>query len=234
MGNSPGKNTGVCCHALLQGIFPTQGWNPSLLPCRRSLLHLSHCYSPFIPFFTPDSPLGNTPKSSPWSGRSRRMFPRTPSSFTKHKSLELPVLAAASWAWKILFKVEGTGWNFLGEGTLSKPRNRRKTCSWNCSVWPTARVNRRLRAKAAREGSMAEVKPQRALEPSCPAIQVLLIYLTYDNQVWTALFPAHKSNWVQKNRIFFSSSLVLLFQKKITRDYPCMELSLQPSEICQQ
>ena len=23
----PGKNTGVCCHALLQGIFPTQGWN---------------------------------------------------------------------------------------------------------------------------------------------------------------------------------------------------------------
>ena len=23
-GNSPGKNTGVGCHALLQGIFPTQ------------------------------------------------------------------------------------------------------------------------------------------------------------------------------------------------------------------
>ena len=27
----PGKNTGVRCHALLQGIFPTQGWNPCLL-----------------------------------------------------------------------------------------------------------------------------------------------------------------------------------------------------------
>ena len=26
-GNSPGKNTGVGCHALLQGIFPTQGSN---------------------------------------------------------------------------------------------------------------------------------------------------------------------------------------------------------------
>ena len=26
--NSPGKNTGVGCHALLQGIFPTQGLNP--------------------------------------------------------------------------------------------------------------------------------------------------------------------------------------------------------------
>ena len=29
--DSPGKNTGVGCHALLQGIFPTQGWNPRLL-----------------------------------------------------------------------------------------------------------------------------------------------------------------------------------------------------------
>ena len=29
--DSPGKNTGVGCHALLQGIFPTQGSNPSLL-----------------------------------------------------------------------------------------------------------------------------------------------------------------------------------------------------------
>ena len=28
---SPGKNTGVGCHAFLQGIFPTQGWNPGLL-----------------------------------------------------------------------------------------------------------------------------------------------------------------------------------------------------------
>ena len=26
--NFPGKNTGVGCHFLLQGIFPTQGWNP--------------------------------------------------------------------------------------------------------------------------------------------------------------------------------------------------------------
>ena len=29
-GESPGKNTGVGCHALLQGIFPTQGSNPGL------------------------------------------------------------------------------------------------------------------------------------------------------------------------------------------------------------
>ena len=37
-GNSPGKNTGVACHALLQGIFPTQGSNPRLLHCRWILL----------------------------------------------------------------------------------------------------------------------------------------------------------------------------------------------------
>ena len=30
-GDSPGKNTGVDCHFLLQGIFPTQGLNPHLL-----------------------------------------------------------------------------------------------------------------------------------------------------------------------------------------------------------
>ena len=30
-GDSPGKNTGGGCHPLLQGIFPTQGSNPTLL-----------------------------------------------------------------------------------------------------------------------------------------------------------------------------------------------------------
>ena len=29
--DSPGKNSGVGCNALLQGIFPTQGLNPRLL-----------------------------------------------------------------------------------------------------------------------------------------------------------------------------------------------------------
>ena len=33
-GDSPGKNTGAGCHALLQGIFPTQGSIPGLLHCR--------------------------------------------------------------------------------------------------------------------------------------------------------------------------------------------------------
>ena len=37
-----GNDTGVGCHFLLQGIFPTQGWNPNLLHCRQLLYHLSH------------------------------------------------------------------------------------------------------------------------------------------------------------------------------------------------
>ena len=39
--NSPGKNTGVGCHSLLQRIFPTKGSNPGL-HCRQILYHLSH------------------------------------------------------------------------------------------------------------------------------------------------------------------------------------------------
>ena len=36
--DSPGKNTGVGCYFLLQGIFPTQELNTGLLHCRRILL----------------------------------------------------------------------------------------------------------------------------------------------------------------------------------------------------
>ena len=48
-GDSPGKNTAVGCHALLQGIFPTQGSNPGLLHWRWILYWLSHQGSPRIP-----------------------------------------------------------------------------------------------------------------------------------------------------------------------------------------
>ena len=45
-GDSPGKKTGVGCHVLLQGIFPTQGLNPGLPHCRRILYQLSYQGSP--------------------------------------------------------------------------------------------------------------------------------------------------------------------------------------------
>ena len=40
--DSPGKNTGMDCHSLLQRIFPTQGSNPGPLHCRQILYHLSY------------------------------------------------------------------------------------------------------------------------------------------------------------------------------------------------
>ena len=46
--DSPGKNTVVGDHALLQGIFPTQGLNPVLPHCRWILYRLNHQGSPRI------------------------------------------------------------------------------------------------------------------------------------------------------------------------------------------
>ena len=40
--NSPGQNTGVGRLFLLQGIFPSQGWNQGLLHCRWILYQLNH------------------------------------------------------------------------------------------------------------------------------------------------------------------------------------------------
>ena len=47
-GDSPGKNTGLGCHFLLQGIFPIQGLNPGFLYCRQILYCLSHQRNPAI------------------------------------------------------------------------------------------------------------------------------------------------------------------------------------------
>ena len=46
--SSPGQNTGVGSHSLLQGILPTQGWKPGLPHCRWILYQLSHKGSPRI------------------------------------------------------------------------------------------------------------------------------------------------------------------------------------------
>ena len=44
----PVRNTGVGCHFLLQGIFPTQESNLGLLPCRQILNQLSYKGSPDV------------------------------------------------------------------------------------------------------------------------------------------------------------------------------------------
>ena len=47
--DSPGKNTGVGCHFLLQGIFPTQGSSPHLV-------HLLHWQVGSLPLTPPGKP----------------------------------------------------------------------------------------------------------------------------------------------------------------------------------
>ena len=46
-GDFPDQNSGLGCHALLQGIFPTQELNPGLPHCRQILYQLNHRGSPF-------------------------------------------------------------------------------------------------------------------------------------------------------------------------------------------
>ena len=68
-GDSPGKNTGVGCHALLQGMFLTQGLNPDFQYYEWILYHLSHQGSPRIlewvayPFSRGSSDPGIEPRS---------------------------------------------------------------------------------------------------------------------------------------------------------------------------
>ena len=74
-GDSPGKNTGVDSHALLQGIFPTQESNPGLRHFRQILYHLSHQGNPWIlewlvyPFSRGSSQPGNQTGISCIAGR---------------------------------------------------------------------------------------------------------------------------------------------------------------------
>ena len=50
-GDFPSKNTGVGCHALLQGVFPTQGSHPGFSHCRWILYRLSHQGRMNLPLF---------------------------------------------------------------------------------------------------------------------------------------------------------------------------------------
>ena len=50
-GDSPDKNNGVGCHAILRGIFPTQGSKPGLPLCRQFLYCLSQQVTIKLLFF---------------------------------------------------------------------------------------------------------------------------------------------------------------------------------------
>ena len=62
--DSPSKNPGMGGLALLQRIFPTQGWNPGLLHCRQALYQLRPQASrPALPLSTAVSELASVGES---------------------------------------------------------------------------------------------------------------------------------------------------------------------------
>ena len=88
-GDSPGKNTEVGCHALLQGIFPIQGSNPGLLHGRQILYQLSYQGSPVMSEFwvfeiiqtkweSSSSDKGGGQAIFPFQGRRTSFLPLTP------------------------------------------------------------------------------------------------------------------------------------------------------------
>ena len=56
--NSPGKNTGVDCHSLLQRNFPPQGLSPGLLHRRQILYHLSYREVSGVPIISNSAVIG--------------------------------------------------------------------------------------------------------------------------------------------------------------------------------
>ena len=94
--NSPGKNTGVGCHFLLQGIFLTQGSNPRLLRLlywQGSSLPLRHQGNPLRTFISFLSVFLN---SSPWCMWNNNNFVL----FLKYEN----VLSTESLSWKLRMK----------------------------------------------------------------------------------------------------------------------------------
>ena len=81
---SPGKNTGMGSHSLLQRIFPPQEWNLVLLLCRQTLYHLSH-----------------KPDSKAWLGAGRRPWKR---GRCKHRQQQVPASVLLYYACRINLK----------------------------------------------------------------------------------------------------------------------------------
>ena len=74
-GDSPGKNIGVCCHALVHEIFPTQGLNPGLSHCRQILYHLKQNAKPMQIFSWWKCQVSDQRCYKPWK-KKRLLWPR--------------------------------------------------------------------------------------------------------------------------------------------------------------
>ena len=92
----PGQNAGVGSHSLLQGIFPTQEWNPGLPHCRRISYQLSHreALVALVVKSPPANAGGRDAGSIPGSGRSPGGGHGYP---LQHSGLESPMDRGVCW-----------------------------------------------------------------------------------------------------------------------------------------
>ena len=95
------QGTGVGCHFLLQGIFPTQGSNPGLLHCRQILYQLSYKLNPRILEWVP-YPFSS---GSSWA-RNRTGVSCIAGGFFTNWAIREALINWAKW-WKILFPISG-------------------------------------------------------------------------------------------------------------------------------
>ena len=104
--DSPGNNTGVGCLVLLQGVFPTQGTNPSLLwllHCRQILYHSATEEAPLLVLLlllsfqscpTLWDPIDRSPPGSPIPG------------ILQARTLEWGAISFSNaWKWKVKVKL---------------------------------------------------------------------------------------------------------------------------------
>ena len=87
--NSPGQSIGLYSCSLIQGIFPTQGLNPSLLHCRQLPYQLNHRGSPRVLEWAayPFSSRSSQPRNQTWVSCIAGRF------FTNWAIREAPILA---------------------------------------------------------------------------------------------------------------------------------------------
>ena len=141
--DSPGKNTGVGCHALVQGILPTQGWNQRLsylLHWQAGSLPLMPTGKPWIAHnrsavkslnrWTDDGCMGEWVKR--WSSQEiqARKYER---SLRIDMRMNLQS-SAVSW------KSTSLRLNFVYRGYFALSRLHSLDFRSNCSVWPLTRA----------------------------------------------------------------------------------------------
>ena len=102
--DSPGKNTAVDCHSLLQRIFLTQGLNPGPLHCMQILYHLNYREVPEIKY-PMDSTVHEFSRPEYWSGQP---FPSPGDLPNPGIELRSPALQAYSLPAEVLGKPKNT------------------------------------------------------------------------------------------------------------------------------